>query len=82
MVRPYRDLTEAVMARAAQYVVWGWKPGVVTEPIRLTGGNLRQCNAGRRQYDGEGWLTAIYAPGTAPEGLRARVAAIAAERAA
>jgi hypothetical protein len=47
-------------------VLWGWKAGVVTVPIRLADATA----ANRRWYEADGWTTAVYKQGTPPTGFR------------
>lgn len=51
-------------------VLWGWKAGVVTEPIRLADGT----QANKDHYEAGGWTTAIYAKKAAPLDFRIKVA--------
>ncbi len=68
---------------ARRFVLWGWRRDDVygPQPLRLTGGTLRQCQSAQRDREREnsGWLLATYAEGTAPTGLRMQVAEIKGE---
>jgi hypothetical protein len=55
---------------APRFVLWGFLPGKIPAPIKITGGNLRQCHGEQTRRIGEGWTCGIYAPGDAPTGLR------------
>jgi hypothetical protein len=59
---------------ATEFVLRGWKSGVATEPIRITSGHLRHCNAEQRARTKQGWLCASYPKGAPPAGLRMQVA--------
>lgn len=52
------------------YVLWGFNPSVVDEPIKLTSGSMRHCKAEGRVREAEGWTTAIYSRFVSPDGLR------------
>ena len=58
-------------------VLWGWKPGIVDVPIRLSDATP----AKHRQRDREGWFTGVQPPGVAPAEFRAWVAAMTSETA-
>ncbi len=57
------------MTDTRQYVLWGFTDRQ-HEPIKLSGGTLNECHARLTQRTIEGWRTAIYLRGAAPEGLR------------
>lgn len=57
------------MTDTRRYVVWGFN-ACHREPIKLNGGTLRECHAALSRRTAEGWTTAIYLRGDAPEGLR------------
>lgn len=52
------------------YVLWGFNPRVVNEPIKLTSGSMRHCKAEGRAYGEQDWTTAIYSRFVSPDGLR------------
>ena len=56
--------------------LWGYKPGVVTEPVELAEGT----SAMQRFYRSQGWRTAIVRTGEAPEQFRRQVAQQSADR--
>lgn len=69
------------MSGTTTFTLWGYKASYgLTEPIRLSGGALRECRADQRMRESEGgWLLGIYRQGDAPEGLRAQVANLRAQ---
>lgn len=55
-----------------RYTLWGWSSRLrITEPIRITGGSLRDCRSRRKQFEADypDALTGIYASGDEPKGL-------------
>ncbi|WP_031104695.1 hypothetical protein [Streptomyces sp. NRRL S-146] len=60
--------------RARPWVTWGWRAGIgLTVPVAVTAGTHKHCVAAMREYQGYGWLCALYPTGTQPEGLRFQV---------
>ena len=52
------------------WVLWGFKPGSTPNPVKITGGSLRDCRTEQKYRTGHGWTCGIYEAGTAPAGLR------------
>jgi hypothetical protein len=65
-------------APADSWVLWGSHPLYADgEPIKLTGGTLRECATAQceRERESSDWLLATYRAGAAPLGLRIQAAA-------